>query len=379
MNKPSKKITYVFLQGRKKRLDSEKSISKEFFYSYFFAKDNFENVKIVEMENYERKPIQFFLRKCDTLFNKLTKLPIYTYAIFKKKNLEAFNDSDYILLSTDRVAFSCFPLIWLAKRRNKNLNISFFVMGLFANFPKYKIQKVLRNLFINLMFKKVNKIFFLGKTEYQFATKNYYNFNDKFVFLPFSIDTDFWKSQTSIQFSEKKNILFIGNDGNRDYEFVVKLAKELSQFNFIFITEKIKKESVPKNVKLIRGSWGMEQLTDEEIRNYYEYSKITIIPIKNTNQPSGQSVALQSMSMNTPVIISNIDGFWDKESFIDNEHLLFISENNIKIWSEKITDLYFNEKKYESIRKKGQKLILEKYNISSFDKKVFNSLGLINE
>ena len=117
--KSSTKITYVFLQGRKKRLGSENIISKEFFYSYFFAKDNFENVKIVEMENYENKPIQFFLRKFDSLINKLTKLPIYTYAIFKKKNLDTFNNSDYILLSTDRVAFSCFPLIWLSKKRNK--------------------------------------------------------------------------------------------------------------------------------------------------------------------------------------------------------------------------------------------------------------------
>ena len=37
-------------------------------------------------------------------------------------------------------------------------------------------------------------------------------------------------------------------------------------------------------------------------------SKITIIPLKNTLQPSGQSVALQSMANGTPVLISKTDG-----------------------------------------------------------------------
>ena len=61
MNNNSKKITYVFLQGRKQRLEKNNNISKEFFYSYFYAKDNFESVEIVEMENYEKRFSQYFL------------------------------------------------------------------------------------------------------------------------------------------------------------------------------------------------------------------------------------------------------------------------------------------------------------------------------
>ena len=47
----------------------------------------------------------------------------------------------------------------------------------------------------------------------------------------------------------------------------------------------------------------------------YENSKLTIVPLKNSIQPSGQSVSLQSMSMNTPVIITKTDGFWDSKYF----------------------------------------------------------------
>ena len=40
---------------------------------------------------------------------------------------------------------------------------------------------------------------------------------------------------------------------------------------------------------------------------------MTIIPLKNSIQPSGQSVALQSMACGTPVVITETFGFWDKK------------------------------------------------------------------
>ena len=378
MKKLGKTITYVFLQGRKQRLESSKLISKEFFYSYFYAKENFDNVNIVEMENFEKNIKQSLLRKLDSFINKLTKLPIYTYAIFKKKNLDVFNKSDFIIMANDRVAFSCFPLIILSKRKNKN--ISFFVMGLFNKDPRFKIQLILRNLLIKSMFKKVNKIFFLGKKEYKHAIENFNKFEEKFVFLPFSVDTNFWKSEEGNNFENKKDILFIGNDGNRDYKFVIDLAARMHEYNFHFITEKIdKNQKLSKNINLIEGSWGLEQLTDEEIREYYIKSKITIIPIKETNQPSGQSVALQSMSTGTPVILTKVEGFWDEENFHDNEHLSFIKENKLDEWENLINDIYNNKEKYEYLSENGKKLIHSMYNIDKFDEIVFKSIGLRNE
>ena len=378
MKKLGKTITYVFLQGRKQRLESSKLISKEFFYSYFYAKENFDNVNIVEMENFEKNIKQSLLRKLDSFINKLTKLPIYTYAIFKKKNLDVFNKSDFIIMANDRVAFSCFPLIILSKRKNKN--ISFFVMGLFNKDPRFKIQLTLRNLLIKSMFKKVNKIFFLGKKEYKHAIENFNKFEEKFVFLPFSIDTSFWKPEEGSNFENKKDILFIGNDGNRDYKFVIDLAARMHEYNFHFITEKIdKNQKLSKNINLIEGSWGLEQLTDEEIREYYIKSKITIIPIKETNQPSGQSVALQSMSTGTPVILTKVEGFWDEENFHDKKHLSFIKENKLDEWENLINDIYNNKEKYEYLSENGKKSIHSMYNIDKFDEIVFKSIGLRNE
>lgn len=378
MKNNSIKITYVFLQGRKQRLESNKNISKEFFYSYFYAKEKFEKVEIVEMENYEKKTSQYLLRKFDSLINKLTKLPIYTYAIFKKKNIKKFVDSDYIVFSNDRVAFSSLPLIWITRKRNPNVNMSFFVMGLFRNEEKYKIQKVLRKILINYIFNKVDHVFYLGKEEYEIAKNIHLKYAKKFKFLPFSVDTDFWQSKSLKNTNE--HILFIGNDGNRDYEFTLNLARKMKDYKFYFITQKITNTNdIPKNVTLLNGSWGTETYSDEEIRKFYSDSRITILPIKNTKQPSGQSVTLQSMSMNTPVIISNIDGFWDKQSFINGEHIIFVNENTIENWEKAIIDLYTDEKKLNLLATKGMSLIQQNYNLHTFNKKVFDVLNINNE
>lgn len=375
----TKKITYVFLQGRKQRINSRKKISKEFFYTYFYAAKNYTNVEIVEMENFESTISQKFLRKFDSIINKLSKLPIYTYAIFKRKNLKIFKQSDFVILSNDRVAFSSLPMIWLTKISNPNVSFSFFVMGLFSNFPKYQIQTIFRNILIKIMLKRVDKIFFLGKREYTFACKNFISYKQKFIFLPFSIDVDFWSNSSNETGAVKKDILFIGNDGNRDYKFVVKLAMDLPEYNFIFISEKINQnDNLPENVRLVNGSWGNEQLSDEEIRNYYKDVKLTIVPLKNTNQPSGQSVTLQSMAAGTPVLITRIDGFWDVDKFIDGKHITFIEKNTVSDWKVSIDKIFNNNNLYETLVTNGKLLVENEYNLKIFDTKVFKELG-INE
>ena len=154
----------------------------------------------------------------------------------------------------------------------------------------------------------------------------------------------------------------------------------MHEYNFHFITEKIEQnEKLSKNINLIKGSWGLEQLSDQQIREYYDKSKITIIPIKETNQPSGQSVALQSMSMGTPVIMTKVEGFWDEENFQDKKHLSFIKENKLDEWEYLIKDIYNNKEKYEYLSENGEKLIHSMYNIDKFDEVVFSSIGLKNE
>ena len=95
---------------------------------------------------------------------------------------------------------------------------------------------------------------------------------------------------------------------------------------------------MPKNVKLINGSWRKELISDNEIKNLYTTSWLSVIPLKESLQPSGQSVALQSMSMNVPVMISFTKGFWDEDLFEDEKNIYFI-KNGVEEWVSKINNL----------------------------------------
>ena len=40
-----------------------------------------------------------------------------------------------------------------------------------------------------------------------------------------------------------------------------------------------------------------------------------------------------------PVLISDTNGFWDRDEFYDNHNILFVNKNNIQGWVNKINDL----------------------------------------
>ena len=81
-------------------------------------------------------------------------------------------------------------------------------------------------------------------------------------------------------------ILFIGNDGKRDYDFAIDLAKQLSNFQFTFVTNKIlQSPDLPPNIKLHNGSWHENLLTDSDIKNLYSSSYLTIIPLRKACNP----------------------------------------------------------------------------------------------
>ena len=90
---------------------------------------------------------------------------------------------------------------------------------------------------------------------------------------------------------EKNKILFIGNDGRREYDFALNIASSMPEYDFLFVTSNIEPNNVKSNnVTLIKGQWNQKLLTDSEIKEIYNKSLISIIPIRNSYQPSGQSV-----------------------------------------------------------------------------------------
>ena len=268
----------------------------------------------------------------------------------------------------ESVACSLLPFLLFLKFFKK-VNIIFFVMGLYSKKLRYSASKPFHNIVIKILHFSVNHLMFLGLGEFEKA-KELHKSQKKIVYFPFCIDTEFWDLENSKQIN-KDYIIFVGNDSNRDTNLLLDIAANLKEIKFIAVSNlKALKDSNSKNLQVIPGEWGGEYLTDLELKDLYSGSRICIIPLLESSQPSGQSVSLQAMSMEVPVIISKTSGFWDKEDFVDEKNIYFINENDINHWVKKIEELYYDKEKLDKVSKNAKELIKSKYNLNVFDKRL---------
>ena len=311
----------------------------------------------------------------DRIINKLTLLPFNMNNVTSKKNYNTIIDSDHLIISNDRLAFSALPMIIISKIQRKRTKVTFFAMGLFTERKRNMVQRILSKQLLKILFKYTDNVVYLGKIEHDIAIKKFPKFRDNFHFIPFAVDYDFWKSKENIK---KEHILFVGNDTNREFEKVVQIAKILKDQKFIFVTKhfRIRKIKVDlQNVDIIDGSWGNQKISDSELKELYLSSKLVLIPLKDSNQPSGQSVTLQSMSCGTPVMISKTKGFWDPESFSHLENIYFIENNSTDNWIRSINDLYDDDNLLNKISNNGLETIKIRYTLKKFNKDIENIIS----
>ena len=277
-------ITFVFQSGRTSRINNEKEeFSKEFFYSYQNFKAEFSYVNLIEFEN----PNSFLNILTRPIFRALryfTTIPFYCEYIQSVKNFKILLNSDEIIFTNQRVAFSSMPMLLLSSLLKKKKS-TVFIMGLFVEQSKNPVRKFFRINFIKLLVKVSNNLIFLSSSEKEIATSIFPKYKEKMFFLPFPVDNEFWDKERA-ESTPDNMILFIGNDGKRDYELVASIAKEMNKYNFIFVSKQMNKKSLTKNVELIEGKWADNEITDSEIRNIFNKSVISIIPLKAPLQPA---------------------------------------------------------------------------------------------
>lgn len=350
-------ITYIFSGGRGEKLSREENIASDFFYGFLELKKDYEDTHFIELENNETN---FF----DKLIIKLTKLPIYFNKILSIKNFKILKSSKYIICINETSYLTSLPLIIVFKLVY-NKKVFFFPMGLV---DKYLDGNFLSKFLITFSLKFSNKVYFIGKGEMLSASRHMQNQSKKFEYIPFSVDTNFWKGELS-KTKLIKNILFIGNDNNRDYKLLNNLIKNNRQYDFTVITNNNQfVVTEDENLFFTKGDWRSHILTDEDILNEYRKADLVVLPIKNTTQPSGQSVALQAMATNTPVMITKTKGFWDNDKFQDKKNIIFLADNSLSRWSESIK--YYSEdiSLLNSIANNGNQTVEEFHNIEKFSK-----------
>ncbi len=360
-------ITYIFGVGRERKLAGINNIAKEFFYGYDLFKKEFENTQIIELN--ESKNISSLSRVFiffDRAMIKISNMPFFMHQVISLENFKKILRSDYLIITNERNAFSSLPMILLAKVFKK-INITIIIMGLFSKEPENIIKSKVNNLLIILLAKTINNFIFLSEEEHIYACNEFKKFESNFFFLPFAIDTEFWNIRNQKP-KLTNDILFVGNDGKREYNLLSSICKNMPEYRFIIVSNQVDKNKLNNlpNLVIHNGSWKDSNLSDKELKEIYAKSKLTIIPIKNTLQPSGQSVALQSYMSKTPVLITKTKGFWDYKEFKDNENIYFIEKNELDYWTNKIKSILNNQKHAQKVSLAGYDVVKKNYNLHKF-------------
>ena len=158
-------------------------------------------------------------------------------------------------------------MIIFSKLNFKKKKFLVIVMGLFSKKRDRKVVIFFQKLVLNFIIKKIHFLIFLGKGEYEYAKNMYPRFKEKFRFVPFGLNLDFWSPTRKYSPEEKDYILFVGNDGNRDFDKVINIANSMNEVKVKIITsQNISNKSVNNNVEIIHGDWHKTTLSDYELK-----------------------------------------------------------------------------------------------------------------
>lgn len=184
---------------------------------------------------------------------------------------------------------------------------------------------------------------------------------NKFIFIPFGIDTNFFKPQ---KLSQSKEILIIGADPSRDWELYKIVIEKLQKEKFRIITYKgLVKLAMPQNTIF---EYGVDYVT---LRKRINQSKLVLVLSKMNYHFAGQSTAMRCMSCAKPVIFTKTPGV-EEYAFESGKNCELVSPHNSNDVISAIRKLNRSEAYRAKIGKNAREIIKKMYPIEMYSKKL---------
>tara|TARA_B110000967_G_scaffold209987_2_gene269246 strand:+ start:8128 stop:9207 length:1080 start_codon:yes stop_codon:yes gene_type:complete len=359
LNHSQKKILFLSAGGRLGRNFLKHGPSEMFYGGKEFVKDG-HNFEIIEIDGTEYKLcINKALRAINFYFDKFFGFPIgFLLYLFKKNLLKKFNKYDQIIVVTARFGL---PLMFLKKFFKLKPVVTYVTMGLVN-----RDTSLLKVLVYRALLSKEVQISTLSESETLYVSQK---LKTSVEFIPFGVDSNYWTPSENIN-NSSDYVLSVGNDPRRDYNLLISAWKK--SYPKLVIISALPISSTKSNVEIIKGTWKGQELTDDEIKELYRNASFVIVPNKESQQPSGQSVTLQAMSCGKAVIYSNIEGLWDKAVMVHMDNLLLYKPGNFEALSEKIEYALSNNINLNKIGLSARKTIEQHYDVQSMADRILN-------
>ena len=342
--------TWLFRSGRRERLQSKSDLPTEFFYGLPELRESGWSINLLEDKDLEMapplKPSAFALNKFSRFFGNI---PLgMTLGLFKKKIRENIPADSPIIATTNNMGLA----LGLAKTLGILQNpVIFMAMGLLPLNPSWWQKKCLEKILKGI------KTVTISRVE-QAHLRNLFP-EISIEYLPFGVDTKFWKRFEG-KAGEKKYILALGNDANRDWETLITAWNE--GLPPLKIVTRLPVPQGPPNVEVIAGDWREQTLSDNKIKELYWGAQLVVIPLRETMQPAGQSVCLQAMACGCPVIMSNIRGLWNQNELKNGEHWRLVTPGQPLELRDAVIQLATDRELRESMILAASELVEHRYN-----------------
>ena len=192
--------------------------------------------------------------------------------------------------------------------------------------------------------------------------------DDRVEVNQFGVDTAFW---TPGDAKEDGYVLSVGNDARRDYELLVTAAQRINM-RFVIVTKRTIAAQIPPNVEVVKGDWHAETLSDIELRSLYRAAQFVVLPLKDSVQPSGQSVCLQAMACGKPVILTDTRGLWSRETIRNGENVVLVPPGDAEAMANRIEDLWAKTETRERLGRAARETACREGNIEMFADRLAN-------
>ncbi|MEM6884016.1 MAG: glycosyltransferase [Verrucomicrobiota bacterium] len=371
MNKKRLKVIFFFRSDRRERQGAP-GYPEDLLYGYSQVGE-FHDVEILEQNDFSEWKPQHVGQKllCWLAWNVFSIKLDHVYRYTQRENVEALNAGDVIIVTTVTQGIT---LALLKHWKKVSAEIVFCATAV-ANHTG-------NPLFWSLM-KKVCPDSLVSSLSQGEITELKRRLGLPVSFYVFGTDHRFWCPATSAGGESQgvDYVLAVGNDAKRDYQLLVSAWKPEYPLLKI-VTGSPLPDLLPPNVERVTSNWHMgdsaqHETEAERLRGLYRGARFIVTPLQETFQPSGQSVALQTLACGKALIIGNIAGIWDREVMRHGENCLFYDPGKVESLQEQVELLLQHSDICPELGTKGRATVEEHYTLEHTAESVLKILERI--
>ena len=349
------KIAFLYMKGRLARLSEVErgTAPTEFFYGAIeMAKRGFD---VTHFEIDPDQPATFADRVLGRFWPGFARpVKMDSNIVTQVHRLaDALNTADCLVATGGNIAYALAALSCLGIIRKPVVGIQCGVLNFRHGYLRREISAMLLRRTHTLLF---------GDAELE-PMRQFFHLPDKAISVNlFGVDTGFWRPDPAIP---RDLVLAVGNDRRRDFQTLVEAAGRIPAPVHI-VTKLPLPEPLPSNVVHHRGSWHGSEISDERVRELYQRARAVVVPLHNSNQPSGQSVTLQAMACGAPVVLTETEGLWSRAQIENGRNVLFVPPEDGTSLADRVRELIGSDDAIERFGRAGRETVEQSANIGHF-------------